>query len=749
MYTFLNVGEAITDPFWDPESTTLAQWNIKDGKEYGLKVSQFWCWLWVEWADRPESGIVLEMQRDYQGMDVSGFDKMVFSAVLPTHSELFVTLETDKGMVSTAFPAHSHRRKEYFLDLDGATTVGRVTLALKSHQGGISNGWFNWIGLENTQLLKRHLASISYFDGHWDSHLVPDTQDFSPAFTPSYGIIISKDDLLSLREQDNFSAMTGPESTLYQQAEKAKTLPPEKMIGDFVKFWEDTRYCRDRDYDKTLLRYGTAAASLGILTKDKELLRLSARYALSLAMCTYWNDGFICEFPGSNFRHMAFVQSLVCHEIATILDLAGEFFTSKGKNFLLRRLAEEGIGKINHTTWKDRYIFRCNQLSWISPGRIYAYGVLEKNMPRVADYTDTAFREITESLNQTILPDGGYAEGPAYFSTVGDNAGTAIYYFSQLRDKDFSAIVPQSVKNTADYAEIIFSTDKDNDFIPICDATAQTGQQQYLANMAVLLPDSQWGRIYRKSTARTGGVPDTLPGYVFDQRIPRQFPPLKPFVSLPDLGIVTSLRTYQQEYVKVLLMGGREGGGHNHEDKGSFVLEFAGQSFAIDPGIGDYGNSNTMLLKQCERHNMLVPFGTVERPAPENKLLRDVLPHGTGDETSFTAGIEAGTAWEHYHYWKRSIDSPKPEQITITDSYSLVLGKGADFLWNTRLPVTATGENSFVVTGEKGIATVTSNAEELIVSEYQGPAGSPITKVALRSYKRDNTLTVSIALSFK
>ena len=48
----------------------------------------------------------------------------------------------------------------------------------------------------------------------------------------------------------------------------------------------------------------------------------------------------------------------------------------------------------------------------------------------------------------------------------------------------------------------------------------------------------------------------------------------------------------------------KAGAGHNHEDKGSFVLEFAGETFAMDPGTCDYSNPLAEILSHCERHNM-------------------------------------------------------------------------------------------------------------------------------------------------
>ena len=81
-------------------------------------------------------------------------------------------------------------------------------------------------------------------------------------------------------------------------------------------------------------------------------------------MCGNWDDGFICRFPGGPFDHRCFVQSLCACEMAGILDLADECFTDVGRDFLLRRLAEEAIDAIQFNTWKYDYIIGCTS----SPG---------------------------------------------------------------------------------------------------------------------------------------------------------------------------------------------------------------------------------------------------------------------------------------------------------------------------------------------------------------------------------------------
>jgi len=232
-----------------------------------------------------------------------------------------------------------------------------------------------------------------------------------------------------------------------------------------------------------------------------------------------------------------------------------------------------------------------------------------------------------------------------------------------------------------------------------------------VAVMAALLPESAWVEMYRKSVDRAGGMPETVLAWQLSREIPATGKPLPTFVYLPEMGVMASTRRLGDEMVKLLIMGNRAGAGHTHEDKGSFVLEFAGDTFALDPGTCDYSHPLSLTLKQCQRHNMLVPVGMPERPHPTNPLPADVKPHGSGDESSFRAEINATPGWEtYYRRWRRSWDSPTPDTLVIRDEYELAQGDAVEFYWHTKLPVTVAGQ-TITISGRRGRATLTAPAD--------------------------------------
>lgn len=704
--TPINMAEAITDPFWDGQLSTLPQWRITPGEAHGLRVGQNWCWVNFDWARRPAAGPALRMSRAYD-LDCSGYDKLLLSAMPPLQSVVRIIARTDRGERRFQSPPVGAAKQEFELDLQGASRLTELTIEIDAALDGVALGWFNWIGLQNSAQLARFKAQYARFDARWDKYLKPES--FEPAFTPTMGLLMDAAELDALRRRhDEFLRARG-QTPFTLAATKAAAIAPETRIGDFVNFWNDTRYCRARDHGRELLTHGPAAAVAGLLLKDKSLLRLAARFAMSIAMCDHWDDGMICYFPGGNFDHRCFVQSLCTMEAALVLDLAGEYFTDAGREFILRRIGDEGLGSIHYNVWKYDYIFHCNQLAWFSPGRVLGLAAMEKHWPRVKPYTDLAHSDLVESLNDAILPDGGYVEGPTYFTCVGYSGGASLYYYGRARGRTLADLLPEPMRKTADFAALTASTDEEQDSIPICDAGPATAQES-LAVMASALPQSQWTAMYRKSLARTG-MPQTVLACKLDAEIPAAAPPPPCFVQLPVMGALASTRKLGREWVKILVMGNKAGAGHTHEDKGSFVLEYAGQTFAMDPGTTDYSSPLAGLLQKCERHNMLVPTGIAQRPAPQCPLHADIKPDAWGDEQQFRAQADLAPGWEpYYRRWNRSWESPDPATLIIRDDYELASGTGVEFYWHTLRDVAIDGR-LITLTGRRGKVILTAPAD--------------------------------------
>ena len=149
--------------------------------------------------------------------------------------------------------------------------------------------------------------------------------------------MLDADELDAVRREFADSPMAG---SMREAAEDALAVPPERLIGQYVNFWNSNSLRRERDHGKVITIHGANAAQAGMLFRDKRLCRLAARFALSIAHCERWDDNFVCYMPGSTWEQRAFTQSVCVFECALILDLCGEWFTEVGRQLVLRRIAE-------------------------------------------------------------------------------------------------------------------------------------------------------------------------------------------------------------------------------------------------------------------------------------------------------------------------------------------------------------------------------------------------------------------------
>lgn len=703
----LNSAEAIIEPFWDPELRELDKWEISLTQSTGTKWIDWWCSFNFEWQNSQQDQPVLSMTRKYESaVEISGYDFLLFSVMVPTGCRIALDAETEAGWLSFVSEPFGKEKRELHLPLQGRAQLLQLKITVLATKSSSGMGWFNWIGLQNSKKLENYLALFQNYDENWEGSLYP--LDIPLSFQPKYEIFLSSDQLNQMRAFYQEKKAAGAPSPFAPDTEYDKYWHPEECIHDYVNFWDDTRYSRERDNGKFLIRYGVRAALYGVLEKDAESLRLAARYAMSILSCTHWDDGMICDFPVGSWEHRCFVQSLCLYDLVFIYDLAHEFFTPSAKSRLFRRLAEEGIASINFITWKHEYIFHNNQLVWFSHGRMAAYALLKKEWPRVTPYMEQAYQDVVENIQNTVLPDGGYVEGPTYFYCVGQNGGQALSLYARAFEKNLAEITPRNLQASIHFADALFSTDPEQDMIPICDAHRQL-PQSHLAFMTNLLPDSAWNNMFWKSIERSGGLANDYFALLVQSTGVKRAEKYPSFVHMPNLNLVSSYRMWKGKPVKMVVLGNRSGASHTHEDKGSFILEYAGQTFAMDPGTCDYSSPFSMLYKYCQRHNVLVPVGSRVRAAAENPCMAEIPVEGSGDSQQFYAALESGKAYpDFYKTWNRQIESDTPGSFTVIDTYELKLDCGCDrveFLWNTMLPVEQK-EDSILIRGINGTISI-------------------------------------------
>jgi hypothetical protein len=689
--TPINSAEAVIAPFFDEKLGELSTWAADAPGATGHKLTQSWAFVIINWERPAPDGLVLRLRKTFPALDCALYDRLIVAINLPEDSTISLAAETDAGPRRRTGTLCGATRHEEWLPLGGAKRLLSLTVEIRNPHVATGSGWLLWFGLQSTGRLPFHLAQWQGYDERWDKYLQP--PEFEPTFKPAYGFMINVEELDAVRQN---LADTEAIRELRIVADMARRVRPESLIGENINFWNFKGFRRERDMTNMITMHGPFAAQAGVFWRDKELCRLAARFAISLAHCDHWEDVFFAWMRGSNWDQRGGLQAVASWDCSVILDLCGEWFTPLGRDLILRRIATEAHGAMCHGPWWWEYMYHGNQLTWLTPGRLYGLLVLEQNMParcenfpkppsRVAPHTDIAWANLLDNLAKILLPDGGYIEGATYFTWVARQVVLSAQLYGRGRGQDPRSLVPAALAQTDRLAEMLYSTDDGQDMVLTGDACFPFGEA--LAFLAWLMPQSHWVTIHRKSIKRAGFAPMLL-ALRLDREIPAHGPALAPFLEMKDTGMMASVRPLGAELVKLIIIGNKAGGDHQHEDKGSFILECAGDSFAFDFGVMDYANPVTDLLKQCQRHNMLTPWSETERPKPQNPIHADAKPVGTGDATRFHATIDATPGWEGWFtQWHRTWDSPTPDTIIITDEWAVQKGEGAIFHWTTRLPI--------------------------------------------------------------
>ncbi|MCC7493776.1 MAG: heparinase II/III family protein [Fimbriimonadaceae bacterium] len=740
-------GDAILEPWWDPALEAWSHWT--QAPDSGpASCAQYWCMVIVDWtAAAPGAGPTLRRRYAGDGVALGPYTHLVLSAGVPRGGRIHLRAVTDLGPVEQEFVATVSHTDQHVLPLPRASRLREVQIRLGAGAAGAQTANLLWLGLRNPDWAAREAAQ-------WQSFAEQPLEAFlraapSPAEgAPLYHLLCPPE---AFRErqaavQAGQPAPLGLRSAVVLAAHLG--LANEGLFGR-----RDNRgrvALSNADGRLVSLLDGAQRAALAA---DQESLREVAKAVVQAALIPHWDVDFVTAFPDSAWEQRSFAQAALCYEVAIAADLAGAWLTPAGQALVVRRLAEDGLGNINFVAWRHPYIFGCNQLAVFSMGRLAVYALLEKQpgWAHVAPYTDLACAELNESLAQILAADGGFPEGTGYLSYTLANALPALSIYGTARGKPLRELLPPLLAATDNYLEVFRSTEQPLSLILNSDAQGGPWAGVSAATLAVLAKIRPGGTAARMLAAqppaqRADLALWALPAPDLGGVEPDHY---EPFVRLPSSGFAASTRRLGGEWVKLVVCGGPARAGHNHEDRGSFVLEFAGDTFAADPGGLVYADAAANTMKHAQHHNLLVPLAAAAapRPAPANPASVAVIPEATGDLQQFRASLNPGVLWPaHYRSWKRRFDSPSPEQLSIVDEYERLGGAGVEFLWHTPLPVSRAGDR-LVLQGRRGRALLTPPAGatiELIPPRQLGRR--PLTTIVLRHPAASGRLVTAVRL---
>lgn len=705
----VNTSEVIIEPFWDICFMQLSSWEIKNAEKKiaeenpssiydktenipgeGFLIRRIWNGL--NYTVIKKKSLVMERRFD---IECPLYDEVVFDAAVTSNVRLVLTAKTDKGVFSKEYRGDDEQKKEFTLAIEGQILK---SVSIELYADDDADGRFIWLMLRSTKQKEEERKRKIYPDKSWKGY-IKESCDMS--FKPRSGIFAGKEDIDTLRKSISQHNL----QHLYNTAKDAAE--PEQFCEKFLN--SDKRFSPYEFMDNELLGKAQTIALAGLLCRDSALCKKALRYILTIACCENWTEAFLCGARGMIFEHKAFAPSVACSDIAVVTELCGEMLEERGIRFLLRRLCEEGLARINSIVWKysgdGENIFKMNQLAWFSNGRLPAYSLLEEYMPAIKPYSKLAFEELVKSINMIILQDGGYAEGIGYFISVSHYCAMALYKYARAHRLDFSKCLPEKFLNTADYVEALVSLDPSVDYIPICDAHPCVSATRYAA-VAMMMPGTHWVTLFRRAWERENGFNSDIFTLLIEPQIEKN-PPAKyrSFIHLPYCGVVSSVRRLNGELLKILVWGGVHSSAHQHKDKGSFVLQYAGETVFADPGIGEYSHNVGGSMWSEKWHSLLTPVSG-EKILHQCNIKSDIIPQANGDGTAFYVKTDVLPAWDNvFHYYTRELISTDPSMLTIRDDYSLIEYDCAEFSLITPMEVNCS-EESVKITGENSITNV-------------------------------------------
>lgn len=705
----VTLGDAVIDYFLQASMGSWKQWKIEPSS---AEIKPVWGSVKVDWStDEATPEVILTRRFDGDGVPLAGYETLVLSAAFTKGSQVHIQAWTDKGESDVTQEATQSTASEFTVPLREASFLKEVTVVVRSPTKGQQSGTLYWLGLRNNTTRELELERWHQFAAQPLDLFLRSTAP-SP-IAPIYNLLSPPEGFNLARKSITDTKALGLESDVHMQPH---------LGGANIKAF-GRGILEDNGYQLTVLRQQKSgarwqldlAATEAALRSDSDSLREVAKAALQVCLIPHWDADFVSDFPDSLWTQGAFQQSMTSYHVAIAFDMAGQWLTPAGQELILRRLIDSGLNPVNSDLWLNRARHESNQLPVFTPGRLAVYLIMEKRglAGTAPAYTDLAFQEFIDTLSRIFESDGGFREGSGYLAYTLNLTLPSLAMYANARGRSFDEVAPPFLSNVDDLLEVLRSTTGGGKLL-IAVGSSQGGSQvgispSCLSVLAKIRPGGAAARILSAQSDQIPALslwaqpPPDLAGVDSDF--------YKPWVLLPKSRIAASVRRLDNEWVKLLFVGNAYGAGHYHEDRGSFVLEFAGQTFAADPGGLAYSDVRSDSMKFAQNHNMLVPVSeNGKRSAP----VRPLKPHhavnveGQGDATGLDVSMNPGVLWpDYYKTWKRTFQSSTPSEFSIVDSYQLSKGTGVEFLWHTPLPVTRDAAGHVIITGDRGSVVIT------------------------------------------
>jgi hypothetical protein len=760
----INPAEAVIAPFFDPALTPEQEWTLQSAPgTQNLRVGRAYTTTLYWDMAKPKQTI---FTWTWQGeLNVSGYDGLFIQAAIPTWVTMKLSACADGTWQTICEARGCDSHEDYSGPFHGQTLQGlRIELVSQSASAGAFGTYY--IGVYDQRRLDDWLAyeHPDVYPPDWPEFIKPE-QAWSE-LAPQFGLYFDAGDLAALRHKLSSPPYQALTEALRAQALACLTLEPEKQIRHYIPCGESPWAYSARSRDRRPALWGPLelCAFFGLIDHDPRLVKIAARIAISLAHMPQWSEGFVeHDFPGSAVNWRSFYQNNVSLALAAALDWIGGALTEHAREVICHSLFFKGLTPIKFDFARYEYIYHMNQAVVFSAGRVGTLVALAHHWPRMSWELAQAQRDLDETARNILLQDGGYGEGPGYYSGVMFYMLCAYLLLAKHAHTAAGQLMPPGVLQGADYFGPFVSSAGKALRLPLSDGAQNQLSSDWIAMFAHVTGDARWNSLLADflqadvaqiatSPANKIWATTSVRTLIFGPGDLAQQANIVPTFKIhAGAGHATSCRPTPKGMVRLHLCGASATEGHSHEDKGALLLEAFGEAFLIDRGITVYGDPITGLLKQARLHNLITPVGADGREMSQlNPCPQAVCPTGSGDAQQLHLTVDASAAWSQpVLRLTRSIDSNDPLHFTLTDEIDLAQPLPVVFHLHAYTPIHSTG-NRATFTGHTGELTVTwqwageviSCSQELCDGEHQPVYHLAVRAPAARSHKLVTQLEV-------
>jgi hypothetical protein len=737
-----NEAEAIIEPFWAGDKNP-------DGSRWEPLAAYT-----ITWADGASGDVYpdgrVTIRRAVAGrpavtltrrcdLDLADFDRLRLSAMLPAAVRVEIAGELD-GMeqILLEIPQGTDTFDEFTAPLGGRRLTALRFAIIPQVEGSIALT-LSWLGVAAAEREAEMRARPTPFTPDWPGLLVAD-----PAtVTPGLGIFFSADELPALRTRLARPPYARHLANLLVQADADLSRVPEDSIGDYLCNG-DPRFVRPRDRRRSsFLGTMERLAFCGLVAGRPAMSRLAARMALSVVHCRSWVQGPIVDSPASIFHPRAFVEAWMCKSLALTLDWAGDYLTPAAQELIRDRMIHRGLARIESDLMRWDYVWGMNQGLMFNHGRLFALLALTPTYPRYGARLAEAERDQFVMLESYLKEDGGCLEGMGYWLHTLQVALLPMVALARRQGVSLEAYAGARVRRSAAFGVAMLSHVGDGrTYLPINDCGCQVRVDPFTASVcAEITGDARWQQLATAAWENEAAADIFALLFHPEEHQAAATPAACPLYAFPVVGQagVTRIVPGVGE-VRLHLVSGPSRGGHSHEDKGSIILEAAGETLACDRGTLPYDHPEHVRMAWAESHNLLCPLdedGTYLHQAPhetDGGQLTEAI--ADGDEIRLTS--EQATAWPSglCRRHQRRIVSPSPDRFLIEDDVELATARPVVFLLHSPLPIVCDA-GGYLMRGVHAWLRVTPidwtpESVELAPHGVDG-LGRPVWRLALRA----------------